>query len=691
MIQTVDNILLFCRPFGMGVKWCQDYPLNIVFISNESRESSTAVIQGALESHLAVYCEEELEGIVAPIASDVGRNVRFISSISSPRNSYLPQTKHLYLVSSQLDIDNFMDFWKNEQTDFNILFSSPVMRWDNELLYLRERVFEVSSYLKTMTDDLENTVFISSEDKSREFNLIVEAGALFPSFTSVVFWRNAPSDALRDGVSRHNAVMRSQRGKADLYLPENETSMEESTQYPFALAGSKTGFSRNLEILAELGSRQLSNPAIFREFRKNSISQRQSICIVMKTIPGPSIGGGRQHAIFMALAFAASGHATTILTDNYPQSLPQYRESKGFENITLIVNKKLNLNRKSGYTPDWVICVPGVDQGISVYEAAISIAESHSSQLALLSFETPNWFNLLSPLERRESLWAGWKEVANKSQKIICSNEIAIDFAREFYETGADVEYVPIQPAAFVDETIFHGRVEKQDFIFMPIRWTKEGHKGSELIFDIFDSRFSGIRLVVMTNQFPKNLAFMDRFRDHCESVGIVLEVLHGITESEKWSLYRSARVTAFPSTFEGFGLPPVESVSAGTRCVVFDLAVYSETVGRYLDAVPQWETSQFADKLLSAFTRKDFVTETDLDRLRGYYSLARYSKELDDTFKVPKTTPKYSARKRGILVSPKLRQDVISGISRLLYKFPKIHKRAAAVLVFFEGRKRGK
>ncbi|MCI1749036.1 MAG: glycosyltransferase family 4 protein [Acidipropionibacterium sp.] len=60
------------------------------------------------------------------------------------------------------------------------------------------------------------------------------------------------------------------------------------------------------------------------------------------------------------------------------------------------------------------------------------------------------------------------------------------------------------------------------------------------------------------------------------------------VSDDELNELYRKARVLLFPSIFEGFGLPLVEAVAAGTPCIVSDLAVFRdigrEAVAAYVD-----------------------------------------------------------------------------------------------------------
>lgn len=56
--------------------------------------------------------------------------------------------------------------------------------------------------------------------------------------------------------------------------------------------------------------------------------------------------------------------------------------------------------------------------------------------------------------------------------------------------------------------------------------------------------------------------------------------LLGPVGEGEKWALYRAAAVFAFPSRYEGFGLPPLEAMAVGTPVVAADASSLPEVVG---------------------------------------------------------------------------------------------------------------
>lgn len=59
------------------------------------------------------------------------------------------------------------------------------------------------------------------------------------------------------------------------------------------------------------------------------------------------------------------------------------------------------------------------------------------------------------------------------------------------------------------------------------------------------------------------------------------IKFLGYVEEATKPALYRGARVFLYPSTYEGFGLPPLEALSCGVPVVGSDCASLPEVVGR--------------------------------------------------------------------------------------------------------------
>ena len=51
------------------------------------------------------------------------------------------------------------------------------------------------------------------------------------------------------------------------------------------------------------------------------------------------------------------------------------------------------------------------------------------------------------------------------------------------------------------------------------------------------------------------------------------------VTEDQKWTLYQNAIASVLPSTYEGFGIPAIESMKIGTPVIVSDIPPFKEVV----------------------------------------------------------------------------------------------------------------
>ncbi|MFT5203772.1 MAG: glycosyltransferase involved in cell wall biosynthesis [Candidatus Aldehydirespiratoraceae bacterium] len=72
-------------------------------------------------------------------------------------------------------------------------------------------------------------------------------------------------------------------------------------------------------------------------------------------------------------------------------------------------------------------------------------------------------------------------------------------------------------------------------------------------------------------------------------------------SNEERASLLRGATVLAFPSAYEGFGLPPLEALSIGTPVVATAVGALPELVGHDIDLVQPDDSADFIERLAAA------------------------------------------------------------------------------------------
>jgi glycosyltransferase involved in cell wall biosynthesis len=97
------------------------------------------------------------------------------------------------------------------------------------------------------------------------------------------------------------------------------------------------------------------------------------------------------------------------------------------------------------------------------------------------------------------------------------------------------------------------------------------------------------------------------------------------VDEEQRLALVRGTSVYAFPSIYEGFGLPPLEAMTAGVPVVATRTGSLPEVLGDGADLVPVGDPDALAKALSRALT--DEGHRADLVH-RGFVNAARYTWE---------------------------------------------------------------
>jgi glycosyltransferase involved in cell wall biosynthesis len=104
-------------------------------------------------------------------------------------------------------------------------------------------------------------------------------------------------------------------------------------------------------------------------------------------------------------------------------------------------------------------------------------------------------------------------------------------------------------------------------------------HKRLDLLIDswsIISKKHPQLSLVIT----GKDDVFLSRIKSQVQNNGVKNVLFVGSPDDQELAtLYSNASAFVFPTSFEGFGLPPIEALSAGTPVIVSDLPVLKEVL----------------------------------------------------------------------------------------------------------------
>jgi glycosyltransferase involved in cell wall biosynthesis len=167
---------------------------------------------------------------------------------------------------------------------------------------------------------------------------------------------------------------------------------------------------------------------------------------------------------------------------------------------------------------------------------------------------------------------------------------------------------------------------QKEDFIVFIGNIKK--HKGLSYLIEAFlDARKEGLssKLVIVgskDNFRSSDSEFSKKINDSDPSH---IEFTGPVSNEELASLLSRAKLLVQPSLYEGFGLPPLEAMIAGTRALISDIPVFREIYEGYPVAYfKAGDKDDLKEKLLSILNGGEPLAVTLSDELKNRYTFEK-------------------------------------------------------------------
>ncbi len=293
--------------------------------------------------------------------------------------------------------------------------------------------------------------------------------------------------------------------------------------------------------------------------------------------------GGRYHAWMIAEALAHVGHEVIIWTDNIPafrKDFSMFRHDQSLD----IQHSPAYRNLPVGPV-DVVILVPQLHNRHHFFAKTLYLAAKHKARLVLLNFETPNWFNALSPEPRKSALWDGWLGASQAADMILSLTQEGTHYARDFYTNTVDgVLFRHCYPTINTYAVNAVGRVTRERQIICSTRFGRGSkHKGANELLKAIGPATSGYTLAIIVGTGQIESKTRKALEEKARRFNVEIRLLHQLSDQEKFREIKRSKLMLFLSFFEGYGIPIVESLYCDTPCIVYDLPVLQEVGGEGL------------------------------------------------------------------------------------------------------------
>ena len=358
-------------------------------------------------------------------------------------------------------------------------------------------------------------------------------------------------------------------------------------------------------------------------------------------------GGGTYSIFKFAENLASRGHDITIFAARYPKffkhdriptnlkiknrhAIPRLFKGCGkIDQIWGNIYEQLFLYRYFEKTPD-IDYVIGYQKEPAI-EAA-KLGKKYNIPIANFVFECPTWLEKELGEDwlkyyRKPSMKKSWdmfKKSLLDSNVIFANSELTKEESEKWLNKKIDAVIYPGIDTRVADSISQEQNIENQIIYIGRL--------------DIYKNIDDVIKALSKLNNPPKFIICGEggerkKLQELAMKLNVNCEFKGMVTEYEKWKQIKKSKFMVFTTSFEGFGMPPMESLYCERPCIVSDIHILREVYEDKVEYVKLHDINQLARKMQELLDDSEYCRkrgEEGREYVKNKYSWVRAAEKIE-------------------------------------------------------------